>query len=80
MTLDLPLTMQQVEKAMKQAQQTAEHIDLEVGAMLRLSAGKLRQASKRSPGKWSDTTEALRKMKAELRDFDSRTGTWKDKR
>lgn len=66
------MTMQEIEAGLVSAKATISNVESQVAPMVRMCANLLRRAG----GNWQ-TTEALRAMKRELRDFDSRTGTWK---
>lgn len=65
------MTYAEIEQARKAAAETIRIINSEVGAMVRMCAGNLRKAD--GYGTWC----ALAKLKAELRDFDSRKRAWK---
>lgn len=64
-------SLYEMEQAAREAKETIRAADNTVGEMLPLVVGRLRKAAG-----WN-TTGCLRAMKAELKDFDSRTGRWK---
>ena len=72
------MTMVDVEQALKAAKDRQLEIEREFAAMVRMLRGQLRHAHRQDDGTWSSTTAALKAMKRELQNFDSRTGRWKD--
>lgn len=67
------MTFDDIENALDTARQAQNIVDAHVTGMVKLCAGRLKHCDK-SYG----AAGALRKLKAELRDFDSRTGCWKN--
>ncbi len=63
-------SLHEMRNQIRKAEKTLENADACVGAMLPLIAGRLREAN------FWNSRDYLRKIKAELKDFDSRTGRW----
>lgn len=66
------MTFDDFDRALEQAKSDMHVVDKHVTGMVKLCAGRLRYTDDSYT-----TANALRKLKAELRDFDSRTGCWK---
>lgn len=68
------MTFADMERALNDAKSQQAVVDANVHSMARLIANRLRASGSLD---WK-TRNALRDIKRELRDFDSRTGSWKE--
>lgn len=66
------MTFDEIQQSLDRAKTDMRLVEAHVTGMVKLCAGRLQHCDK-SYG----TADALRKLKAELRNFDSRTGVWK---
>lgn len=64
-----------MERALSLARDVNRAVDNQTAAMARMIAGRLRLGTKEA--NWQ-TIDALKVLKAELQNFDARTGRWKD--
>jgi hypothetical protein len=68
------MTFDDMERALQAAKSQQQIVDANVHGMAKLIANRLRVAGSMD---WK-TVDAMRALKRELRDFDSRTGRWKE--
>lgn len=65
------MTEEELANALRQVRSSQDAVDANLGTMIRMVAGRLRHARQCS--------SALKTLKRELQDFDSRTYSWKNR-